>query len=363
MQKRDTTKKSRFDRPSLMPPSAREREPEEPAHARPPPRTSWSPPTGGIVKARMLPEVEWEEYESQNFIPVASPPEGFIPPNTQHSIIPRAPLMPRIDVAPTIAPRVSDSPPRTSLMPPRMSMPPQPGTPPPRTTMAMPPRGSVAPARTSVALDPRTRSNDPWERLTLTPAMGVQSLVPGRYDAVASDEERLYTKALFLREQGRTSEAVQLLDDLVASSPEHAEARTLLLKLALEQGQLDKVEQHAEWVVLDCAQRLQNTQVCNFYRSARVGSPQQLWSERALLAVLIAADKSGEGRVVVDVTKMLLHTYGESPALPRALYASAAVQQHEGRPDLARATLQNLVARFPRDSLAPAARRRLHDIG
>ena len=95
----------------------------------------------------------------------------------------------------------------------------------------------------------------------------------------------------------------------------------------------------------------------------RLAAQTMVWSEKALLAVLLASDKAGEGRVVVDVTKMLLHGYPESPALPRALYASAAVQHNEGRPDLARATLHNLVTRFPKDSLTPIARRRLGELG
>jgi hypothetical protein len=363
MRKRDGTKKGRFERPSLMPASERDSQHDSgaPSSAPPPARNSWAPPTGGIVRARLLEGAGWEQYDTSSMhisIP-AAPQLSFNAPPTRESMIPKAPPLPRVSMNPAPA-----APPRTSLAPEapgtaRRSMPPPSsyggGAPPPGASMSPGPE-----TRQRLSMRP----NDPWERMSLTPGVGFQSMAPGPYHAErASEEDRLYTQALFLREQGRTGEAIQLLDDVCRSSPDHDEARNLQLKLALEHRDTPRIEAHAEWVVLHQAQRSQHQTVCSLYRSTRLAAQTMVWSEKALLAVLVASDRCGEGRVVVDVTKMLLHGYPESPALPRALYASAAVQHNEGRPDLARATLHNLVTRFPRDSLAPIARRRLGELG
>jgi hypothetical protein len=342
--KRDSSKKSRFERASLMPSSERHgtSDSSAPSSAPPAPRTSWVPPVGGIVRAKLLPDAGWDEYETSGNIQIPVASHGFNSPPTRESIIPKAPLVPRMSFAPPAPPRMSITPPppqtRPSAPPPRMSMPPQ-----------QPPRASMRP-------------NDPWERMSLTPAVGMQSLAPGRFEERASDEDRRYTQALFLREQGHTDDALAILDELARSCPDHGEARAMVLRLAIERQDQVRVEQHAEFVVLGCSHRGDITQVCGIYRTARMTAPSMRWSEKCLLAVLLASDRMGEGRVVVDVTKMLLHGFPQSPALPRALYASAAVQHNEGRPDLARATLQNLVARFPRDSLAPVAKRRLVEL-
>jgi hypothetical protein len=335
---------------------------EESESSAPPPRTSWAPPTGGIVRAKLLPDVGWEEYGTSNNLQIPVPsPHGFPGSPTRESMIPRAPLVPRMSYTPE--PRVST---RTTTAPgtgARQSLPPPSGS---RASIAPPTgaRQSLSPPRMSMGPETRAsmRPNDPWERMSLTPAVGMQSIAPGRFDDRGSEEDRRFTQALFLREQGRTEDALLILDDLARAFPEHGEARTLLLRLAIERQDQTRVEQHAEFVVQAAAQRGDITQVCGLYRTSRMAAPQMNWSERSLLAVLLAADRGGEGRVVVDVTKMLLHGYPQSPALPRALYASAAVQHNEGRPDLARATLQNLVTRFPRDSLAPIAKRRLNEL-
>lgn len=197
--------------------------------------------------------------------------------------------------------------------------------------------------------------------MSLTPVAELSGALPPR-DKVsepAIDEDRRYTQALFLREQGRTRGALLLLDEVCRTSPDHAEARQLLFKLALELHSEEHLRAHVEWVLVYHTQHAQFAQACWVYRNLRMSMPQHVLSERSLLQALVAGDKAGEGRVVIDVTKLLLHSYPESPALPRALYASAHVQHGEGRPDLAKATLQNLVTRFPKDSLAQLARKKL----
>lgn len=359
MRKRDGTKRSRFERPSLFPASSAGTSDEThhdstQPHAAPV-RTSWTPPTGGIVRARLLPEAGWEDYGTSN-VQVSIPPTQGFGTSTRESMIPKAPPLPRMSVAP------ADTRSRPSLTPPD-----------PRARLSLAPaepqksRLSVAPPRMSMGPSAPRATNkfdDPWERMNLTPAIGFASIAPpGRFDEPASEEHRRYTQALFLREQGRTEEAVAILDDVCRLAPEHHEARALALKLALENKDADRIEAHAEWVIQHQAKANQPLTVCSLYKSARMALPTMVWSERALLAVLLAADRVSEGRVVVDVTKMLLHSYPESPALPRALYASAAVQHCEGRPDLARTTLESLVARFPRASLTPMARKRLLELG
>jgi hypothetical protein len=367
MRKRESSKKGRFDRPSLMPASERESQHDSaPPSSSPPSRNSWMPPTGGIVKARLLPDVGWEQYDTSNIqIPLpAAPPLPFNPPPTQ-SMIPKAPLVPRVSMNPAMSP-----PPRTSLVPEPPPRGAAPGQAAPRKSIPPGAWGNAPNTQGRMSLSPDTqqraslRPNDPWERMSLTPGVGFQSMAPGAiHGQNASEEDRRYTQALFLREQGRVGEAIAILDEICQVFPDHHEARNLQLKLALEHRDTPRIEAHAEWVVIYQAQRGQHQTVCSLYRSTRLAAQTMVWSEKALLAVLLASDKSGEGRVVVDVTKMLLHGYPQSYALPRALYASAAVQHNEGRPDLAKATLHNLVTRFPKDSLTPIARRRLGELG
>src|SRR5689334_10205319 len=96
--KRDSLKKSRFERASLLPSSERNDVSDStPPSDAPAPRTSWAPPTGGIVQAKLLPNVGWEEYGTSNNmqIPVPSPAQGFNNYPTRESMIPKAPPVPR----------------------------------------------------------------------------------------------------------------------------------------------------------------------------------------------------------------------------------------------------------------------------
>ena len=140
----------------------------------------------------------------------------------------------------------------------------------------------------SMGPDTRQRSmrpNDPWERMSLTPGVGFQSMAPGAiHGQNASEEDRRYTQALFLREQGRTGDAIAVLDEVCQAYPEHHEARSLQLKLALEHRDTPRIEAHAEWVVIYQAQRGQHQTVCSLYRSIRLAAQTMVWSEKALLA-------------------------------------------------------------------------------
>jgi hypothetical protein len=179
----------------------------------------------------------------------------------------------------------------------------------------------------------------------------------------APEADRLYRHALLLREQGRMTETLSKLEELYRADPEHAEGRLLLHKLSGELGREDLAAQHTDWVLAHCEKRGAHGELCAVYRRTRMAFAGFAWSERALRNVLLAADRTADSRVVLDATKLLLTQFPNSGVLAHALFASARVQCVEGRPDLARSTLQTLLNRFPRDPLAMEARRKLLELG
>jgi hypothetical protein len=176
------------------------------------------------------------------------------------------------------------------------------------------------------------------------------------------EDDPRYESALDLLASGDKQSALLELKEVCEADPEHLHARQQLFHLALELHALEHVTPHLEWMIGLHAQRGETLEVCNVYRNTRMALPTLAWSEQSLVHALIEGDKARDGRIVVDATKMLLSGFPESAALARAFIASADVQLHEGRADLARATLQSVVTRFPLDPLAVVAERKLAEL-
>lgn len=233
---------------------------------------------------------------------------------------------------------------------------------PPAPTMPGTGRMSLPPAPERRSLPPTSFDNAPsTTRRSLNPFSSLKSLIPGAQRGEEHEEDPRFANAVNLRKQNRKLEAMLALEELRRMKPDYPQARDLLFQIAVELGAEDRVRQHADWVLVQ--QGKQDPQViCATYRSLRMACPNLGLSEKALVIVLVAADKARDGRAAVDVTKLLLRDHPNSALLPRAFMSSAQVQISEGRPDLARATLENLIARFPHDSLAVLARKKLNEL-
>jgi len=241
--------------------------------------------------------------------------------------------------------------------PPSLSIPPAP------LTGSMSGRNNLSPGISERrSMPPNSFDNAPsTTRRSLNPFSSLKSLIPGAPRDEQPEEDPRYVHAVQLRKQNRKLEAMLALEELRRMKPDYPHARDLLFQLAVELGAEDRVRQHADWVLTQQG-KLEPHVVCATYRSLRMACPNLGLSEKALVVVLVAADKARDGRAAVDVTKLLLRDHPASPLLPRAFMSSAQVQLAEGRPDLARATLESLIARFPHDSLAVLARKKLNEL-
>jgi TolA-binding protein len=84
-------------------------------------------------------------------------------------------------------------------------------------------------------------------------------------------------------------------------------------------------------------------------------------SDRALLVVAQAAAGLDDAELAIAVVRDMMDRHPRSSLLPRALWDTAQVQSRARRDDLARKTLEHLVARYPDDPFARQAEQRLHE--
>ena len=191
----------------------------------------------------------------------------------------------------------------------------------------------------------------------------LDSFIPHSAGAKAGQgDDPRFQNALALRRQNRKLEAMMAVEELTRMKPGYPQSRELLFTLAVELGAEDRLRQHADWMIAQHNQQQNLQEVCTTYRAVRMACPNLIVQEKTLISVLVAADKTGDGRAALDVTRILLRDYPMSSLLPRAFMSSAQVQITEGRPDLARSTLENLIARFPYDTLAVQAKKKLNEL-
>ncbi len=186
---------------------------------------------------------------------------------------------------------------------------------------------------------------------------------PGRaWNAKDWEEDRRYIEALELVATGNPRDAVAKLICLYVDDPSHLYGRAELLRLAMDLGIEEVVRQHVEWAVGFLAQQRLAQRACDAYRAARTRFPTLEWGEKALVQVLVCAERCDDRRVVVDATRFIIASHPTSLALPKALLACANVQHAQGRADLALQTLRHITLKFPLDPLSEIARRRLHEL-
>jgi len=182
------------------------------------------------------------------------------------------------------------------------------------------------------------------------------------WDPEEWEEDQRFVEAMDHLQAGHKREALKKLEMLVKDDPKHIAGRIQLFQLAAELKEPKHVQAQADWVIGHYLQAHDLQAACDAYRVSRMALPSLEWSEKTLVNVLIAGDKVKDKRVVVDATKLLIQHHPNTPAMPRALLAGARVQEDEGRPDLARVTLENLIARYPLDPLADMARKKLAEL-
>jgi TolA-binding protein len=181
----------------------------------------------------------------------------------------------------------------------------------------------------------------------------------GAWDPVSRERDARYGEALELARAGDKRGALEAFDKLCSDYPSHVHARLQLFQLAVELHDQGRAAEHHDWIVQHYLTVTNIEGLCQTYRDTRLTFPELRWSERALIQIMHAGEKTHDARVAVDAAKLLIHTYPHSPTVPRALLLGARVQEQEGRPDLARATLQNIVGTYPMDPVAEVAKRRL----
>jgi predicted Zn-dependent protease len=179
----------------------------------------------------------------------------------------------------------------------------------------------------------------------------------------AEEPDRRYAEALELQRAGEKREALVCLEQLFTDHPSHTFARLTLFQLASDLRDQARASDHHDWIVSHYLSGANADGLCEVYRETRIAFPELRWTEKSLIQIMHAGEKKHDARVAVDAAKLLIHTYPTSPSLPRALLVGARVQEQEGRPDLARATLQSIVSSYPQHPVAEAARRRLALLG
>jgi predicted Zn-dependent protease len=181
----------------------------------------------------------------------------------------------------------------------------------------------------------------------------------GNWDPAARERDARYGEALEKARAGDKQGALEAFDLLCADYPGHTHARLQLFQLAVELRDQARARDHHDWIVTYYLQITNIEGLCQSYRDTRLAFPELRWSEKSLVQIMHAGEKIHDARVAVDAAKLLIHTYPQSPTVPRALLLGARVQEQEGRPDLARATLQNILGTYPMDPVAEVAKRRL----
>jgi hypothetical protein len=155
------------------------------------------------------------------------------------------------------------------------------------------------------------------------------------------------SEARFLLEADKHKEALQCLEDYLATDPEHETCRAMLLVVCIALRLRSRVAHHAEWLVARYRRQDADLSVCDVYARVVSGRIDLVWKEASLIAVVAAAGRVGQGTIVIDATNRLLRGYPESFGLPQALFAASEQQVAAGRGDLAQRTLEHIVAEYP----------------
>jgi len=170
-------------------------------------------------------------------------------------------------------------------------------------------------------------------------------------------EDPAFLAALDHLARGAQGEARAALQALLARR-DHGEARIVLARLLAETGDARAAAPVASRALLELTGAEPRRAVALFGELTGA-CPSLVLTDGALARVARAAAALGELGVAFDALRQLLLHHPDADEVPRALWEAAELQQRELRPDLARATLENLAAVFPTSSFALLARDKL----
>lgn len=187
-------------------------------------------------------------------------------------------------------------------------------------------------------------------------------LLPATAAGAEWKEDDEYLRARSLIDDNKATEAVPLLESVLARSPGHAGATRKLYEHGLATRDESLVRRTVSDVIHDSHRAGETVEVVQIYRGVVETFPGVGFSERGLFEVAKAAASIGASPVLVHAARGLMANYPQSSFLPSCLWDVALAQQREGRGDLATKTLRRLVARHPYDPFADQARRKLQEI-
>ena len=180
-------------------------------------------------------------------------------------------------------------------------------------------------------------------------------------DGAQWSDDPVFAEAKGLALEGHRAAALAAAEDVLGRLPDHADARELALKVALQLGDDERTRQHAAAAFTLWARTGKPERVLESYRHIREQKPELDLGESALRAVVTAASRDdSDALVAIDVAGQLIRRHPGSPVVPRAMWSAAAAQERLSRADLAQRTLDNLAATVPMDPFGEKARRKLH---
>ncbi len=152
--------------------------------------------------------------------------------------------------------------------------------------------------------------------------------------------------------RGDPTAARPVLEQLLANHPQHLEGRLALTRLLLDAG--DPAAGHHASLAIEHVFPNAPTRASDLFAEFVEVSPQLPLNDRALALVARAAHAERDIPRTFAATRKLMLAHPTSPHVPDAMVAAADLQRQQGREDLARSTLTNLIDMFPG---APAAQR------
>jgi membrane associated rhomboid family serine protease len=172
-------------------------------------------------------------------------------------------------------------------------------------------------------------------------------------------EDARYVEAMRLIGQKQKPEAANKLREVLADNRDHEGAREALFRIALETADERRLIIDAGWYLGHASRTGEHGQVVGAYYTLRDRHPNVPVDDRALASVVCSAAALKNHGLVVEATRELMTNFPKSERVPGAMLDAAESQGESGRSDLARKTLENLVASYPNDPAATVAKDRL----
>lgn len=179
-------------------------------------------------------------------------------------------------------------------------------------------------------------------------------LLPATAKGVEWHEDPAFLRALDLIQKGSLATAIPLLQNVVKQNPRHEAAWENLARLAIQQSDA-QLANSALPTYVGLLPRDRLPAVAVLLDETRLLDIPLALNDRALFMLLRATDAVNDAATGMRIAKRLLAEFPKSTYLPRALWELARLQEAAGRSDLATATLEDLIRRFPDDTFAEQA--------